>query len=289
MPPLLGALLAIVFWGVSFVATKAVLREISPFTLIFCRTALGTLLLCGLLMLRGQRPWPPRAARGALAWMGFVGVAFHLLLQAFALRLTSAVSTGWLIGLVPVWSALLSALLLRERLGAGKLLGLAVGFAGAALVVTRGQVGRGLLALPSTRGDLLVLASTVNWAVYTVLGRRVVQRLGPLPATAGAMLLGAVMLLPPFLATGGPADLAQLGPAGWAGVLFLGLACSGLGYLLWYAALERIEATRVAALLYLEPLVTLAAAVLLLGEPVGVATAVGGALVLGGVSLVQRA
>ncbi len=172
MPALLGALLAVVFWGVSFVATKAVLREIAPITLVFCRTALGTLLLCGLPALRGQRPWPARHALGALAWMGFLGVA---------------------------------------------------------------------------------------------------------------------MLLPPFLATGGPGDLGHLTTAGWTGVLFLGLACSGLGYLLWYAALERIEATRVAALLYLEPLVTLAAAVLLLGEPVGLATALGGALVLAGVSLVQRA
>jgi drug/metabolite transporter (DMT)-like permease len=289
VPPHLGALLAIVFWGVSFVATKAVLREISPVTLIFCRTALGTLLLSGLLVLRGRRPWPPREGLGAVAWMGFVGVAFHLLLQAFALRLTSAVNTGWLIGLVPVWSALLAALLLRERLSAGKLLGLAIGFAGAALVVTRGELGRGLLALPSTRGDLLVLASSVNWAVYTVLGRPVVQRMGPLPATAGAMLLGALMLLPFFVATGGLTELGHLTPAGWAGVLFLGVACSGLGYLLWYAALERLEATRVAALLYVEPLVTLAAAVVLLGEPVGAATALGGALVLGGVSLVQRA
>lgn len=289
MPPLLGALLAIVFWGVSFVATKAVLREIAPTTLIFCRTALGALLLCVLLVLRGRRPWPPREALGPLALMGFLGVAFHQLLQAFALRLTSAVSTGWLIGLAPVWSALLSSWLLRERIGPGRLLGLAVGFTGAALVVTRGELGRGLLALPSTRGDLLVLLSTVNWAAYTVLGRPVVQRLGPLPATAGAMLLGGLMLLPPFAATGGAADLAHLTAVGWAGVLFLGLACSGLGYLLWYAALERLQATRVAALLYLEPLVTLAAAVLLLGEPVGLFTVLGGALVLGGVALVQRA
>ena len=100
---------------------------------------------------------------------------------------------------------------------------------------------------------------------------------------------GGLMLLPPFVATSGVADLAHLTAAGWAGVLFLGLACSGLGYLLWYGALERLEATRVAALLYLEPLVTLAAAVLLLGEPVGLLTVLGGALVLGGVSLVQRA
>jgi drug/metabolite transporter (DMT)-like permease len=289
MPPRLGALLAVVFWGVSFVATKAVVREISPVTLIFTRAGLGTLLLAGILALRRKPALPPRDSLLPLAAMGFVGVAFHQLLQAHALTLTSAVNTGWLIGLTPLWSALLSALILEERFGAAKVAGLLVGFAGAVLVVTRGEMRAGLLGLPATRGDLLVLASTVNWALYTVLGHGTIRRLGPTRATAGAMLLGWLMLLPLFAARAGWSDYARLSPAGWLAVLFLGLACSGLGYLFWYGALERIEASRVAALLYLEPLVTLAAAVALLGEPVRPTTVAGGLMVIGGVVLVQAA
>ncbi len=75
---------------------------------------------------------------------------------------------------------------------------------------------------------------------------------------------------------------------GWLSVLFLGTCCSGLGYLWWYGALEKIEASRVAALLYLEPLVTLVAAVLLLGETVGITTIAGGLLLVGGVALVEK-
>jgi len=289
MPPRLGALLAIVFWGVSFVATKAVVAELSPVTLIFSRAGLGTALLLAILAARRRPVWPPRDALGPLALMGFVGVAFHQLLQAWALTLTSAVHTGWLIGLTPIWSAILAAVLLRERMGGWKIAGLLVGFAGALLVVTRGRLDRGVLALPATRGDLLVLASTVNWAVYSVLGHATIRRLGPAHATAGSMLLGWLMLAPAFVARAGWGDYARLSPVGLGAVLFLGLACSGLGYLFWYAALERVEATRVAAFLYLEPLVTLAAAVVLLGEPAGAVTVLGGLLVTGGVLLVQKA
>ena len=71
-------------------------------------------------------------------------------------------------------------------------------------------------------------------------------------------------------------------------VLFLGIACSGLGYLFWYGALARVQASRVAAFLYLEPMVTLAAAVAMLREPVSAATILGGLLLLGGVVLVQN-
>ena len=265
------------------------MRQISPTTLVFTRAGLGTLLLGAILALRGKPALPPRDALLPLAAMGFVGVAFHQLLQAHALTLTSAVNTGWLIGLIPLWSALLSAWLLRERFGAGKVGGLLLGFAGAVLVVTRGEMRAGLLALPATRGDLLVLASTVNWALYTVLGHATIRRLGPTRATAGALLLGWLMLLPLFAARAGWSEYARLSPAGWLAVLFLGLACSGLGYLFWYGALERVEASRVAAFLYLEPLVTLAAAMAILGEPVGLTTLLGGLLLLGGVVLVQTA
>jgi drug/metabolite transporter (DMT)-like permease len=289
MPPRLGVLLAIVFWGISFVATKAAISELSPIALVFSRAGLGSLLLLGLLAARREPFLPPRDAWGGLAAMGFVGVAFHQTLQAHALTLTSASNTGWLIGLTPVWSALLAAYTLREPFSAQKILGLFLGFAGAALVVTGGQAGPRLLSLPSTRGDLLILASTLNWAAYTVLGHPIIRRLGPTRATAGAMLAGWLMLLPPFVLSGAGAQFARLSAPGWGAVLFLGIACSGLGYLFWYGALERIEATRVASFLYLEPLVTLSAAALLLGEHISATTVAGGLLLLGGVGLVQRA
>jgi len=289
MPPRLQAFLAVVLWGVSFVATKAALREVSPVTLIFSRSALGTALLLVTLAVRRRPLVPPPAAWGPLALMGFVGVCFHQLLQAFGIRLTTAVHAGWIVGLIPIWSAVLAALFLRERFGAGKLAGLVLGFAGAVLVVTRGRATPGLLALPATRGDLLMLASTLNWAVYTTLGHATIRRLGSLRATAGAMFLGGLMLLPPFLRAGGWREYAELSGTGLAAVLYLGIGASGLGYLFWYGALEKVETSRVAAFLYLEPLVTLAAAVALLHEPVGLATVAGGVLVLAGVALVQRA
>ena len=143
--------------------------------------------------------------------------------------------------------------------------------------------------MPSTKGDLLVLASTVNWAVYSVVGHPVIKRLGALRATAGAMLLAWVMLAVPMAVAGAWTDYGRLSAPGWAAVLFLGIASSGLGYLFWYGALETIETSKVAALLYIEPLVTLVAAGLLLGEPIGLVTVAGGALLLAGVALVQRA
>jgi len=282
LPPRLGALIAVVFWGISFVATKVALREVAPVTLIFSRFVIGAVLL--LLIVREL---PARRDWAALALMGFIGVFVHQMLQSYALTMTTAAHTGWLIGITPIWSALLAAVLLRERLDGRKIAGLLGGFAGALLVVTRGRLDAGVLALPSTRGDLLILLSTVNWAVYSVVGHATIRKLGPRRATSGSMLFGVLMLAPFFIAHAGWRELPYLTLIGWLAILFLGVGCSALGYLFWYGALEHVEVSRVASLLYLEPLVTFAAALLLLHEPVTTVTIVGGLIVLASVALMQ--
>jgi drug/metabolite transporter (DMT)-like permease len=278
------AFVAVVFWGISFVATKAVLREVSPVTVIFTRFAIAAIVLLCVV-----RSLPPRDSWGSLALMGFVGVFVHQMLQAYGLTMTTATNTGWLIGLIPIWSAVLSAIFLRERFGTWKIAGLAGGFAGALLVITRGDLSTGLLARPSTLGDLLILVSTINWAVYSVLGHGTIRRLGPRRASSGAMLFGALMLTPVFIAQRGWREIPRLSPTGWGALLFLAIGCSALGYLFWYGALERVEVSRVAALLYAEPLVTFVAAAILLGERVGMTVVMGGALVLIGVLISQYA
>lgn len=277
------------FWGLSFVATKAALREVTPVTLIFSRFALGTAALFFILGIRREPIMPPRDAWPMLMAMGFVGVFVHHMLQAHALVLTSAVHTGWLIGLTPIWAAVLAAAFLGERFGPRKVLGLVLGALGAILVITRGEISSRSLALPTTRGDLMILASTVNWAVFTVMSRNTLRRVGSRRAIAVSELIGWVMLAPFFVKESGWREYHALSSTAVIAIGFLGVACSGLGYLFWYAALERIDASQVAAFLYLEPLVTFSAAVVLLGESVAWTTIVGGLLVLVGVLAVQTA
>jgi drug/metabolite transporter (DMT)-like permease len=278
-----------VFWGISFVATKAALKELSPSTLIFTRFAMGTALLAGMVLWKGSSPLPPRNAFWPLVLTGFIGIFVHQLLQAYALRLTTAVHTGWLIGLIPIWSALISAGLRKERFGWMKVTGLIGGFAGALLVISRGKLDNELLQLPSTRGDFLILLSTINWAIYSNIGLPTLKELGSTRSTAGTMLFGWLMLTPVFVLQQGWHEWSGISLGTWGAVFFLGIGCSGLGYLFWYGALEKIEVSKVAAFLYIEPLVTLVAAMALLHEPVTVTTVLGGLVVLASVFIIQRA
>jgi len=221
--------------------------------------------------------------------MGFIGIFVHHMLQGYGLTMTTALHTGWLIGIVPIWSAVLSALFLKEKFGKFKIIGLIGGFAGAILVISRGELSTQSLQLPSTSGDFLILLSTLNWAVYSIIGHRTIKSLGATRATTGMMFLGWLMLIPFFLFERGWRELPNLTASGWSSIIFLGVGCSGVGYLTWYSALEQLEVSRVAAFLYVQPLITLVAAVIFLQEKVTAPAVIGGVVVLLSVFVIQRA
>lgn len=286
----LKALIAVMIWGASFVATKVVVRQIDPFALVTLRTAGGALALFALLKIQGR--WQG-VIRGRLlldlALLAFIGVALHLSLQAVALTLTTAGNTAWLVSLAPVFIALLAWRFLGESFGARKLAGFATAMAGALLVVLARAGSLDALGLPATAGDGLVLIGAATWAIYSALAKRVTPRASPDVMMVHVMGLGCLMTTPIFLARQGWLALGQLDATGWLAVGYLAILSSAAGYLFWYDALAALDASQVGAFLYIEPLVTVALAALLLDEPIRPLMLLGGAAILLGVWLVTRA
>jgi drug/metabolite transporter (DMT)-like permease len=103
------------------------------------------------------------------------------------------------------------------------------------------------------------------------------------------MIMGWVIMIPWVMAEDSFSTIQTLSNPTFGALIFLGVACSGLAYIFWYAALTRLEATETSALLYFEPLVTQAVAWSFLGEPLTLAIVLGGSVILIGVWLVGRA
>jgi drug/metabolite transporter (DMT)-like permease len=284
------ALLTVIFWGASFVATKVALRDVQPIVVITLRFAMGVIVLFAALRLRhlhiaiDRRDWP------ILIVLGFNGVWLHQMLQSTGLAQgASATNTSWYVAIIPIFTAVLAAIFLKETIGPIKIIGIALATFGVLLVVTKGDLGDVIThGLPVTFGDVLAFASVPNWAIFSVISKSALRRYQPTIMMTIVMTIGWLLLLPFFIAANGLAQLAQITPAGWTGILFLGVACSGLAYIFWYDILHEAEASRVAAFLYLEPIVTVVVAALVLDEAIVLATIVGGATILFGVWLVSR-
>jgi drug/metabolite transporter (DMT)-like permease len=190
-------LAAVVLWGISFVATRVALESFHPVGLIASRLLLGSAVLLTLQLAGRRTLLPLRGDRLRCALLGAI-LGGHLLLQAFGLLHTTAIQTGWIIGVIPVMIALGGRMFLGKRLAPISWLGIGVGATGVA-VVTATRIPE----FENARfGDLLQLVSCVTWTIYTLAADRPVSRSGPLRTTASAMVVAAVLAVSVTPATG---------------------------------------------------------------------------------------
>ncbi len=284
------ALWAIIFWGLSFIATKVALREVHPFTLLTLRFGMGGLLLL-LLQLQKDRQFLKKFDSKdwfSIIFLAVVGVSAHTLLQAYGLLYTTAIHTGWLIAIMPICITIAARFYLGEPITLRKLCGILLGFAGVLFIIARGVLSFSVLGFGSTFGDFLILISALTWTAFTVGGRGFLSKFPSLVAITPIMILGAFITSPFTLFNWEWNHLFRLSMAAWMSLVFLGIFCSGLAYLFWYSALEKKDSSIVGTYLYLEPLVTLLGAYLLLNEEIQWMTLLGGGMILLGVYLTSR-
>ena len=286
--PYIEVLFAVIVWGASFIATKVTLVEISPITIVWLRFAMGVIILGITVVLRRQFALPNKNEWGYFALLGFLGITFHQWLQSNGLITSEASTTAWIVATTPVFMALLGWLVLKEGLDWVKISGILLAFIGVLVVVSDGNLALISIGKFGAPGDVLILISAVNWAIFSTLSRRGLKSYPASLMMFYVMSLGWVFTTLLFIPTEGLAEIPRLTLNGWIGVLFLGIFCSGLAYIAWYDALQVLSAAQTGVFLYIEPLVAVVVAAIVLAEPITWGSLLGGAVILMGVWLVNR-
>jgi len=283
-----GALLAVVVvWASAFSAIKVLLDH--GFAAVDVALLRYLVAAPGFAFLLWKVGWLPGLTRRDVLRLAAVGVCvvvgYHISLNV-GTKYTTSGTAALVIALSPALTLLLAVGLGLERWSLRRAAGLAVAFAGVAIVVLLGAGGE--LSFANAKGPLIVLAAPVSFALYNVLLKPLLGRYDLLALTAATSLVGTVFLLP-FVRGGTIDSVAGISPADAVLVLYLGVFSTFLGYIGWNVGLRGLGPTRAVTYTYLiSPLAVLLGA-LFLDEAVTVWLAVGGALVLGGVALAQRA
>ncbi|MBQ4870433.1 DMT family transporter [Priestia megaterium] len=281
----LYALMSISFWGISFVSTKAVLDKLDPYTLLVLRFGIGALFLLVLLVLKRYPLNIPLKYIPHLIVLGILGVFVHQVIQATALLTINASAAGWIISFSPVFTVILSVFFLHEKMTVLKASGMIVAIIGVLLVTTSNNQQSFQLSI--NVGYLLMILSTLNWAIYSVLLKRLHIQLPSLVVTFYMCLIGFILTTPFLVRNKGWEMMPFLTNVEWAHLLFLGVFVSGVAYWYWAKALEVLEASQVSVFLYLEPVATLVTAILLLQEKIIPVSILGGIIIIIGVILVN--
>ena len=157
--PTLSALFAVIIWGGTFIATKIALKEVSPATIVWIRFGIGVIILGITVFARKQFALPAKNDLAYLALLGFIGVTFHQWLQATGLQTARATTTAWIVATIPIFTALLGWMVLKEKMGWVRVSGIVIAALGVLLIVSEGNLNSLFSGETGTIGDLLILIS----------------------------------------------------------------------------------------------------------------------------------
>ena len=281
---LLAAFGAMFFWGLNYSFAKMAVEQVDPFAVALVRVLVATPLLFLALARSGRAGFSLADLRRTLP-LGLSGVLANQIFFITGIRMTTPAHSSLVVALLPIVVLLLAHLKLGERFTPMKLGGMSVALAGILLISLRDGWS---FSRETLLGDLLTFCGVCSFAYYTVAGKGVIPGMGVLRTTALSFLTGGLAMLPLALPSALKQDWGAISPRAWLGLAYVVLVGTFLCYLLYYWALSRVESGKVAAFMYLQPVVAGITSYLLLGETLRGHFLLGGMAVLAGVFLAER-
>lgn len=297
----LGITAVAAMWGLSFVSTKVLLRTLSPVQVAFSRHVLAAVATIAVALLTRQPLAVRRADIPAMLAAAVAGIPVYFYFENTSLLYVSAATASMITAANPAITATFESLFRRKRLPLRSWMGILVSAAGVALVVRIGAVqaaqaarvaeAAGGAASTHTfiKGAMMLLLSATAWSVYTIVNKPLMERYSVITANAYQVTAATVVLgLIAALQGGAPPVLDALAkPEVVTNLAYLGILCSAAAYALYLFALRTLGSTTATSFLNLIPVFGVLGSALILGETVSAIQLLGGAVVVGGIFLVD--
>ena len=273
-------------WGINLSFIKISLREMSPHAFNGVRLSVSALLYA-IVLAAGRKTARPL---GRDVWkvlgLAVLGTTVYQWLFIRGIEHTTASTTSLILAMTPVFVAVLSTALGYERIHWAAWLGIVISFVGFYAVIAGPSLSFRLSG-EALRGDLLLLAANLSWAVYTVLSRGILDRIPPLRLAALTAIPGTLLYLP--LAARDMASQRYSGVSwgAWGGLFFSAVLAIFAGYIAWYYSLKRVGNAKTAIYSTLSPVFAVLFAALVLSEKIGPVQAAGAVVILAGVYLTR--
>ena len=285
-------LFTVLIWGINFTAVKLAVTAMPPLAFNAARFALSTLMTFAVLWWQSAAPGEPRSFRlprrdaGRLILLGLAGHGIYQVLFANGLARTAPGNASLIMATSPIWVAVLGYLLRVERVNRLMALGIAISFAGIALLVTSG--GKVRLDSGNLAGDFMILGCAVLWAVYTTASKPLLAHYSPLELTAWTMLAGTVPLVLVSMPQIQSQDWSAVSPLMWGALIYSAVFAVTVGYVLWTRSVQRVGNARTAVYSNLTPIIAILFAWVTLGDRLAPLQLLGGLIVLVGLVVTRR-
>lgn len=292
IPVAAAAATALLLWSGTVVAIKYSIQDIDALTAGLLRSAIAALLalaVASLLRFPFPRRWPTRLL---LFYAGVTSFAVWPAVLSLGVRYTSATHAALIMALLPVFTAFIAKAFDRQRIRPGWFAGAAIALAGTAwLILSRtGAEAEAAAGGPpaSVLGDLIVLAGAIVCSSGYVAGARLAPALGIWGTNFWALALALLVQIPALAILAPYTDWSAVGAPAWGGIFYMAIGCSLIGYALWFWALGAGGIARIGTWQFIQPVLGVVAAALILFEPVTWPLAVAGLVIVAGTFLAQK-
>lgn len=276
-------------WGGTFIAGRIVGESVGAFTAALTRFTIASICLWFITQRwEGKLPALKREQWLPVLMLGLSGVFFYNVFFFLGLQTVPASRAALIVALNPIAIALASTIVFKDKLSPLKAFGITLSLAGATIVISDGDPAL-LLSQGLQLGDLFLIGCLFSWALYTIVGKQVMNELSPVVTATYACMIGASLLLPFGLWEGYHRDWLLPPTEALLALSYLGILGTALGFCWYYIGVQRIGASQAAVFINFVPIAATILGALILSEPVTSALITGGALVITGVICTNRA
>ncbi len=284
MNPYIILVIQILFSSGTYIIANAATQTIPAANLTFLRTIVSGVVYLAYLYY-ARLPFRYKGKDLALLLvLGFLSVPINQFAFLYGMRYTTATEAAILYSTTPVLVLLVSSIYLKERITFLKIAGTVMAFVGVATIILDKGIRVGVSHI---KGDLFVFLAVIAWTLYTTFGRKLVLKHGAINSTVFTGLVGSAMFLPVGIWSSIGFSYSRLSGGQWMEIMYLSLITSIAGYVLWYYALGKIEASRVAVFTNGQPVMTAVLAYLFLGQGISLTFAFGALVTISGVIVTQ--
>lgn len=278
------AVFTVIIWGTTFIFTKLLLENFSPFELLLLRFTIG---FVALLIAYPHKTKSANIKHEFLfIFAALTGIILYMGLECIALKLTSTSNVGIIVSVSPLLTVLIVGITAKEKIKLNYLIGFVFAITGIIVVTFNGKFTLNINPI----GDLLTVLACLCWAIYSVILRKI-GTLGynNIAVTRKIFFYGIIFLIPANIINGFELNFQRfISPSNIISILFLGLGASAFCFLSWNYCIKTLGPTKTNAYIYVVPVVTILVSYLVLNEKITVYKIIGTLLIIIGLILSEK-
>lgn len=282
--------IAIVSWACAFPFIKILLEDLTYINLTIMRfTVVCFFLIIFMILNKKKFPFPKKNQIIPLFLLGFIGIMVYHLGLNYGQQYISPGAASLIIATIPIFTTILSIIFLNEKITFKKTTGFILSFTGVIIISLYGTPGTEI-QIQYLLGAFGVVIAAIVASLYTIAGKKMLEKQSAVYLTFYAMLFGSIGLIP-FISFSNQSLITQipnLSIHSWAALLFLGIFSTIIAYYLWYSALKIKNASEISTYLYAIPILSTILSYFLVDQKITAFFVLGGILVLIGLYLVNK-